>query len=119
LTLGFKEITEKTKTKPEDLERIIAGMIAEGLVNARIDLKNQTVEFTESDATGQFTSNAETVQLIMALESQNQRIVQLMRKADSLDKKIKLSPEYVTIQVKKELSESKQDVSGIDADMAF
>ena len=41
-----------------------------------------------------------------------------MRKAGSLDKKIKLSPEYVTIQIKKELAETRQDVSA-DVDMQF
>ena len=40
LTLGFKEITEKTKTMPAKLEQVIKGMIAEGLVSARMDMRN-------------------------------------------------------------------------------
>jgi hypothetical protein len=40
LTLGFKEITEKTKTATERLVPVIQGMIAEGLVNARLDMQN-------------------------------------------------------------------------------
>lgn len=40
LTLGFKEIIEKTNTRPVMLEQVIKGMIAEGLVSARMDMRN-------------------------------------------------------------------------------
>lgn len=64
MTLGFKEISEKTHTPEDQLEQVIKGMIAEGLVNARMDMRNNTVEFTESDTAGRYQSNPETVGLI-------------------------------------------------------
>jgi len=71
LTLGFKEISEKTKTLPAKLEQVIKGMIAEGLVSARMDMRHQTVEFTESNSNAEFHSNAETSKLIDIIEQQN------------------------------------------------
>ncbi len=71
LTLGFKEISEKTKTLPAKLEQVIKGMIAEGLVSARMDMRHQTVEFTESNLNAEYQSNPETVRLIETIEQQN------------------------------------------------
>jgi hypothetical protein len=71
LTLGFKEISEKTKTLPAKLEQVIKGMIAEGLVSARMDMRHQTVEFTESNVNAEYQSNPETVRLIETIEEQN------------------------------------------------
>jgi DNA-binding MarR family transcriptional regulator len=71
LTLGFKEISEKTKTLPANLEQVIKGMIAEGLVSARMDMRHQTVEFTESNLNAEYQSNPETVRLIETIEQQN------------------------------------------------
>jgi uncharacterized protein YdcH (DUF465 family) len=74
------------------------------------------VEFTESETAGTYQSNPETVRLIETLERQNQRIVNLMAKSDKLDKNIKLSQDFIQIQIKKEIQESRQDMQA-DADM--
>lgn len=67
MTLGFKEISEKAHLNVAKVEEVIKGMIAEGLVSARMDMRNQTVEFIENE-NSEFTSNAETVKLIETLE---------------------------------------------------
>jgi hypothetical protein len=91
-------------------------MIVEGLVNARLDMQNNTVEFTESETAGRFQSNPETIRLIGTLEQQNQRIIALMQKSSKLDRNIQLSEDFMTVKINKELSESRQDVNN---DMNF
>jgi hypothetical protein len=68
LTLGFKEIGEKAHTNVAEVEQVIKGMIAEGLVSARMDMRNKTVEFIENENSELITSNGETVRLIETLE---------------------------------------------------
>lgn len=80
-------------------------MIAEGLVSARMDMRNQTVEFIENE-NSEFTSNAETVKLIETLEQHNQRIVQLMKKAGKLDNDIRLSSDFIQANLRKRGNES-------------
>jgi len=68
LTLGFKEISEKAHTNVAEVEQVIKGMIAEGLVSARMDMRNQTVEFIENENSELISSNGETVKLIETIE---------------------------------------------------
>ena len=74
LTLGFKEIGEKAKTNVAEVEQNIKEMIAEGLVSARMDMRNQTVEFIETEGADSIQNNQGTIKLIETLEKHNQRI---------------------------------------------
>ena len=65
LTLGFKEIADKAKTEAGQVEKTIKGMIADGLVSASLDQRNQTVEFIETEDTAYtYQVNPDTFELI-------------------------------------------------------
>lgn len=48
LTLGFKEIAAKVKTVPEaQVDSYVKNLIGKGLLDARINQENRTVEFID------------------------------------------------------------------------
>jgi len=49
LTLSLGEISQKTKSEPEILEGVVSGMIAKGTISAKINCKQQTVDFLEEE----------------------------------------------------------------------
>ena len=74
LTLSIPEISKITNFKQQELEPFIAKMIAEGSINARLNQKQQTVDFLEGSADTQTDSNlvnGQTLKLVNQLEKQN------------------------------------------------
>jgi len=95
LTLGFKEIASKANTEENKVESEITAMAREGIVQARVNRKQQIVDFIETDHHGSgFTLNSNTLQLINTLEKQNARIASLANKAARMDTRIKLSENF-------------------------
>ena len=107
LTLGFQEIANKNDFKTEELEPFISRMIAEGQINAKINKKQQTVDFMECDSdlqTNNSLVSGETLKLVNKLESQSARIVSLMELVNKQRQEIRLSELYMTQKVTKSMN---------------
>ena len=82
-------------------------MIAEGQINAKINKKQQTVDFMESDSdlqTNNSLVSGETLKLVNKLESQSARIVSLMELVNKQRQEIRLSELYMTQKVTKSMN---------------
>ena len=67
-------------------------MICEGKTQAKIDNKKEMISFIDTTSTGKAHDDCkeeEYLEVIEELESQNQRILELMRKAQQMDSNLK------------------------------
>ena len=78
-------------------------MISEGQIKAKIDSKQQTIAFIDSQSLGRTEGrkvddtqyDQEYLSVIEELEEQNKRILKLMSIAVQVDSSIKQSPEFI------------------------
>ena len=52
--------------------------------------------------------------MIRTLETQNKRIVQMMNRADEMDKQIRLSEQYIQVTVQRQSKHQDEEAEGMD-----
>lgn len=121
MTLTFAEIAHKVgSTSETEIEQKVVKMVREGgIISAKIDKKNKTVEFLGNSSESSFKSsnlnnanesqmeevvNGEMLGLVRKLESQNAKIANLMNQVDVVNAKIKDSDEFLQIEAQARLA---------------
>lgn len=98
LTLKNSEIDTSTylESAPKaNLEGTVFTMITSGQLKAKLDSKQQMISFLDASPEKQDSDAAAYLPLVEELESQNIRIIELMKQAQAVDSGIRLSKEYL------------------------
>ena len=116
LTLSFEEIAAKTKLPANSLESSLTEMVWKRAITAKINKKQGTVDFIESEGEAdddQLVSQS-TFATIKTVEAQNARIVKLLSRVKDANEKIRHTDDYITQKARK----SMQNQGNADEDMA-
>ena len=105
LTLSFKEISAKTKLPVESIEGSITKMVQQKAISARINKKQSTVDFIDSEREAeddQLVSQT-NFEMIKKIEAQNARIVKLLSRVNDTNEKIRQSDDYTSAKARKSI----------------
>ena len=116
LTLSFAEIAEKTQLPVESLEVQLTKMVQSKAISAKINKKQGTVDFIDSEGDGddELVSQAD-FEMIKKIETQNERIVSLLKRVEDTTEKIRQSDDYLSSKARKEVRGAG---AGADEEMA-
>ena len=95
--ISSQQKEEKEVKDNKWLEQTFFKMIKSGEIKAKIDAEKQMISFIDTQSTNANSEEGreqEYIDVIEVLESQNQRIVDLMNKMEEMDTNLKLSIKF-------------------------
>lgn len=108
LTLSFNDIAQKTELLVDSLEGSLTKMVQSKSIKARINKKQGTVDFidSEEDAMDGSLVNQSNFDMIKLIESQNVRIVKLLGSVHDVNERIRHSDDYIVAKGRKSIKTS-------------
>jgi len=110
LTLSFAEVAEKTNLPVDSLENSLRDMVQTKAIKARINKKQNTVDFIgdEAENDDQLVSQR-SFNMTRTVEQQNLRIVQLLARVKDANEKIRRTDDFTTSMAKRNLKKGDEN----------